>query len=66
MKLRIVKHYNSENGSLKGYTLEYRPISFIPYWKEMKGLYESKQQIEHDVCWLMSLSGLVDYKERYD
>lgn len=62
MKYKITSHIDKESGHFKGYSLSYKPIPFIPYWKTIDAhgkhrLYGDLERIEHDICFLMRARG---------
>jgi hypothetical protein len=65
-RYRIVEHYNKENGHFMGYSLQYKPFPFIPYWREPKyPTYSSQERLEHDLCWFLKLDGIIAEKSEY-
>jgi len=70
MKFRIVNHWNKENGKFLGYSLKYKPFSWIPfYWREIpesiaeEGLYKNIRDVEHDLCFLLKIKGVLGKKD---
>lgn len=64
MRYKITSHIDKESGHFKGYSLSYKPFPFIPYWKRIykdgrHGLYDDLKTIEHDVCFLLRLDGVI-------
>ena len=63
-KYKIISHIDRESGHFKGYSLAYKPYPFIPYWKTLdvhgkNKLYGELERIEHDICFLLRVNGII-------
>lgn len=65
MKLKIVRHYNKENGHFTGFELKEKTFFFLP-WRSLRFYGNKEHEIEHDVVWLMSMHGKVKKTDEYD
>lgn len=71
MKYKITSHIDKESGHFKGYSLSYKPIPFIPYWKPLykdgrHGLYGELKNVEHDICFLLRVKGVIKDVSKVD
>jgi len=64
MKLKVVEHFNKENGHFIGYELKKKALFFLP-WKGIRR-YKSEAEMDHDIVWLFSLEGKVKRGHEYD
>ena len=55
MKYKIIEHYSKETGHFMGYTIAYKPLPLIPYWREIPvdRWYSEISKAEHDICFMM-------------
>ena len=52
------------DGHLRGYSISYKPIPFLPYWKKIdphgkNELYSDLERVEHDICFLLRVNGYI-------
>ena len=67
MRIRIVEHYNKENGHFLGYEIQHKSCWWWPFWKTIDGMpwLKDKQSVEHDVYFLLSIHGIISTKNEF-
>ena len=67
MRIRIVEHYDKENGHFLGYEIQYKLFWFCPFWRTIDGMpwLKDKQSLEHDIFFLLSIHGLIKTKDEF-
>ena len=68
MKVRVIRHFSKETGKFLGEEIQTKPFWFWPGWhtvqKEKK--YFDSEELNSDVLFLFSLSGLLKYSYEYN
>ncbi len=67
MKIRVIEHYNKPTGQFLGYEIQYKSFWFWPIWRTIDGMpwLKDKQSVEHDICFLLSIHGILKTKDMY-
>ena len=73
MKFKIVNHWSKETGRFLGYSFRWYPCCFLPfYWHEIHKssndtkLYEDIREVEHDICFILKMQGVLGKADKFD